>query len=72
MPLMSSDSIVENVLSRVSVFKNRSALDRSFVPDKLPHREKQLEMLTTLFRPFISDPGCVSVISLLVGDVGVG
>ncbi|MCI4435999.1 MAG: ORC1-type DNA replication protein [Ignisphaera sp.] len=69
---MSSDSIVENVLSRMSVFKNRSALDRSFVPDKLPHREKQLEMLTTLFRPVITDPGSVSVISLLVGDVGVG
>ncbi|MEL9939896.1 MAG: ORC1-type DNA replication protein [Ignisphaera sp.] len=69
---MSINNIVESVINRISVFKNRSVLDRSYIPDQLPHRERQLAMLAELFRPAITSPGTVSITALLVGDVGVG
>jgi cell division control protein 6 len=66
------DNIVESVINRASVFKNRSVLDRSYVPDRLPHRERQLALLAEHFKPVITSPGSVSITTLLVGDIGVG
>jgi cell division control protein 6 len=69
---MSAENIVESIINRASVFKNRSVLDRSYVPDSLPHRERHLALLAELFKPIITSPGSVSTVALLIGDIGVG
>lgn len=46
--------VVEEELSSPSLIKDLSALDFDFVPDSLPHREKQLRSLARLFKPVLS------------------
>ncbi|MCS7367618.1 MAG: ORC1-type DNA replication protein [archaeon YNP-WB-062] len=69
---MNINNIVESIINRASVFKNRSVLDRSYVPERLPHRDRQLALLAELFKPTVTSPGSISITALLVGDIGVG
>ena len=53
-----------------SVFKDRAKLSFDFVPDRLLHREAQIQRLQSLFRPLL-DAGTSST-AFLHGPVGTG
>ncbi len=56
-----------------SVFKNERALSFEYVPPHLPHREKQLKIMTSFFRYMIDDEeGGFCQKTLLIGRVGTG
>ncbi len=55
-----------------SVFKDESKLDLSYVPLRLVHREKQLNLLYQFFRLLIESPGEMSHRVLITGKVGTG
>ncbi|MCS7095763.1 MAG: ORC1-type DNA replication protein [Nitrososphaerota archaeon] len=55
-----------------SVFKDESKLDISYVPRRLPHREKELRILFEFFSFLLRDPLRMTQKVLIVGDVGTG
>ncbi len=55
---------------RRSVFKDLTKLDFNYIPEKLVHRERQLQRLDTLFNQVITDQLSQNV--LLTGSVGTG
>ncbi|MEE8232791.1 MAG: AAA family ATPase [Thermoplasmata archaeon] len=52
------------------IFQDIRKLSFDYVPEKMPHREKQREALDTLFRPLLE--ASVSQNAFLVGNVGTG
>ncbi len=64
--------IIEEELSRPTIFKSRESLTPEYIPDKLPHREKEIKLLASAFKHLIISPGSFSQRVLLVGGVGVG
>lgn len=69
---MSIRDVLESVIKRVTVFKNKDALYPEFVPPTLPHREMHIKQLAEIFKSLITSPGTVSLRAMLVGGVGVG
>lgn len=69
---MSIRDVLESVIRRVTVFKNKDALYPEFVPPVLPHRETHIKQLAEIFKTLITSPGSVSLRAMLVGGVGVG
>lgn len=63
---------VEDELSRHSVFKSEHFLSIDYVPEGLPHREKELRMLAQTFKTLITSPGRTSIRFLIEGPVGTG
>ncbi|MEM0313984.1 MAG: ORC1-type DNA replication protein [Candidatus Bathyarchaeia archaeon] len=55
-----------------SVFKDESKLDISYVPRRLPHREKEQRILSQFFSFLMRDPWRMTQRILIVGDVGTG
>ncbi len=56
-----------------SVFKDREKLFPSHIPERLPHRERQIRLLNTLFEDFLIKPGrTYQRIVQLYGPVGSG
>lgn len=55
-----------------SVFKDESKLDISYVPPRLPHREKELNLLWGFFSFLFKHPLKMTQRVLIVGDVGTG
>ncbi|MFX1411900.1 MAG: Cdc6/Cdc18 family protein [Promethearchaeota archaeon] len=62
----------EELLKRPSVFKDESKLDINFVPDDLPHRKKELSLLSQLFLTLITNPNSISRKILITGKTGIG
>jgi len=60
------------VLKRRSVFKDETKLDISYVPSKLPHREKELRLLNEFFIYLLQSPGKMAQRVIIAGDVGSG
>jgi len=56
--------------SPLSVFRKREALLHHYVPDFLPHRQKELEMLKGWFEPVLSEK--VNVKVHVYGPIGTG
>ena len=52
------------------LFKDQSKLSFDYVPEKLCHREPQLERLEMIFRPVLE--GTMSQTAFLIGSVGTG
>jgi len=52
------------------LFKDESKLSFDYVPEKLAHREKQLDRLRMIFRPVLE--GAMSQTAFLIGNVGTG
>ena len=52
------------------LFKDESKLSFDYVPEKLAHREKQLDKLRMIFRPVLE--GAMSQTAFLIGNVGTG
>jgi archaeal cell division control protein 6 len=57
---------------RESVFKDESKLDINYIPQKLPHREKEQRLLTEFFNFILKTPERMAQRVILTGDVGTG
>ncbi|MHA1361585.1 MAG: ORC1-type DNA replication protein [Candidatus Freyarchaeota archaeon] len=64
-------NIVEDELSRPSVFKDESKLSIDYVPENLPHRERELKQLARTFRVVLEKPGSSQRV-IIIGNVGTG
>lgn len=60
------------MLRRRSVFKDETKLDISYVPSKLPHREKELHLLNEFFVYLLQSPEKMAQRIIITGDVGSG
>lgn len=56
----------------LSVFKDETKLDISYVPYKLPHREKELRLLMEFFNFLLQTPKKMTQRVMITGDVGTG
>jgi cell division control protein 6 len=55
------------------IFRNRSKLSPRYIPDRLPHREKQLESLLSIYSPSLENVGGAFLQPVqLIGGVGAG
>jgi cell division control protein 6 len=55
------------------IFKDRSKLSPRYIPERLPHREKQIESLLSVYRPALEDvKGAFLQPVQVVGGVGTG
>uniref|UniRef100_A0A7J3ZLU1 ORC1-type DNA replication protein n=1 Tax=Fervidicoccus fontis TaxID=683846 RepID=A0A7J3ZLU1_9CREN len=70
--MSSVEEIIGDVIQAPSVFKNKSILYPEYLPDRLPHREKQLKMLAQVFKPLLASPGETSQRVVLAGSYGTG
>ena len=70
--MSSARDLLESVIKRMTVFKNKEVLYPEYVPPHLPHRETQLKQLAEIFRVLIASPGSASMRAMLVGGVCVG
>jgi len=62
----------EDLLKKPSLFKNESKLDNNFIPKRLPHRDKELSLLSQLFLVLITNPNSISRKILIIGKTGIG
>ncbi len=62
----------EELLKRDSLFKDEGKLDINYIPDKLPHREKELSLLSQLCLGLITNPNSISRKILITGKTGIG
>ena len=62
-------NIIEDELFKLSVIHDVSCLDFDYIPDKLVHRDKQLQLLAQLFKPLLSN---VPQNGVIIGPVGTG
>jgi len=67
-----AEELVSEVVSSPSVFKNKSVLYPEYLPDRLPHREKQLKALAQTFKQLLTSPGEALLRAVLVGGYGTG
>jgi len=62
----------EDLLKKPSLFKKERKLDNNYVPKRLPHREKELSLLSRLFLVLITNPNSISRKILIIGKTGIG
>ena len=55
-----------------SVFKDESKLDINYIPQKLPHREREQRLLMEFFNFILKSPERMAQRVILTGDVGTG
>ncbi len=55
-----------------SVFKDEAKLDISYIPSKMPHREKERRLLRAFFDFALHSPGRMAQRVIITGDVGTG
>ena len=68
----STIELVNEALSKPTVFKNESALSIEYIPSNLPHREDELRFLAQLFRNNLEKPGSMNQRVLITGNIGTG
>ena len=64
--------LFEELLKTPSLFKDEKSLDINFVPNRLPHRRKELALLSQLFLTLLTDPTAISRKILITGKTGIG
>ncbi len=64
-------NIVEDELSRPSIFMDESKLSIDYLPEHLPHRENELKQLASIFRVVLEKPGNSQRV-IITGNVGTG
>jgi cell division control protein 6 len=57
---------------RSSVFRDETKLDISYVPRRLPHRDRELQLLRQFFKFLLQFPGKMAQRVIITGDVGTG
>ncbi len=60
------------MVSYQSVFKDESKLDINYIPQKMPHREKEQRLLMEFFSFILRCPERMAQRIILTGDVGTG
>ena len=60
------------MLRRQSVFKDETKLDINYIPQKLPHREREHRLLMEFFSFILSAPERMTQRVIITGDVGTG
>jgi cell division control protein 6 len=55
-----------------SIFKDENKLSIEYVPQYLPHREKELSLLDLFFKSILEHPGGMSQRVFICGGIGVG
>ncbi|HDN74117.1 cell division control protein Cdc6 [Archaeoglobales archaeon] len=63
-------NIFDNLLSSTSIFKNREVLQHSYTPERLPHREEQINQLAMLLSPVLRDDTPSNI--FIYGKTGTG
>jgi cell division control protein 6 len=61
-----------SIYSYSSVFKDETKLDINYIPSRLPHREKQLNLLNQFFAFTKQNPGKMTQRVLITGKIGTG
>jgi len=64
------DDVFERFLKNAHIFKDREVLRHDYVPDKLPHREKQIHCLGEILAPVLRSSRCSNV--FIYGKTGTG
>ncbi len=64
-------NIIEDELSRPTIFKDESKLSIDYVPEHLPYRENELKQLANIFRVLLEKPGNSQKV-IITGNVGTG
>jgi len=67
-----NNNLFEELLNRPSIFKDESKLDLNYIPECLPHRNKELSLLSQLFLILLTNPNLISRKILIVGKTGIG
>ena len=67
-----NSNLFEELLNRIPIFKDESKLDINYVPNKLPHRDKELTLLSQLFLTLLTNPNEISRKVLITGKTGIG
>jgi cell division control protein 6 len=62
----------EEHLRKPSLFLDEGKLDMNYIPDNLPHRDKELSLLSQLFLALITNPNSISRKILITGRTGIG
>ena len=62
----------EDLLKKPSLFNDESKLDNNYIPKKLPHRDKELSLLSQLFLMLVTNPNSISGKILIIGKTGIG
>ena len=55
-----------------SVFKDETKLDITYIPNRLPHRDRELRLLMEFFSFVLQFPGKMAQRVIITGDVGTG
>ena len=61
-----------NLPPHQSVFKDEAKLDINYIPQKLPHREKEHRLLMEFFSFILRYPERMAQRVIITGDVGTG
>ena len=64
------EDIFNRFLSNTHIFKDRDVLRHDYIPDKLPHRDKQIHCLGGIVAPVLSCSSCSNV--FIYGKTGTG
>jgi cell division control protein 6 len=64
------DDIFNRFLNNTHIFKNREVLRHDYVPEKLPHRDKQIQCLGGIVAPVLRGSPCSN--AFIYGKTGTG
>jgi cell division control protein 6 len=64
------DGVFEKFVNGAKLFKDREVLRHDYLPEKLPHREEQIQLLGETVAPVLSDARCSNV--FIYGKTGTG
>jgi len=64
------DDVFDRFLRGTHIFKDREVLRHDYVPDKLPHRERQIHCLGEIVAPVLKSSRCSNV--FIYGKTGTG
>jgi cell division control protein 6 len=62
----------KELLTKPTLFLEERKLDMNFIPEELPHRDKELSLLSQLFLTLITNPNSISRKILITGKTGIG
>jgi cell division control protein 6 len=64
------DTVFERFLNNINLFKDRDVLRHDYIPQKLPHREKQIRYLGMIVAPLLKISRCSNI--FIYGKTGTG
>jgi cell division control protein 6 len=64
------DGVFEKFVNGTKLFKDREVLRHDYLPDKLPHREEQIQLLGETVAPVLRDARCSNI--FVYGKTGTG